>query len=328
MTDLNANREGYDLSVVNRLFGQQHFPFLQSYLDRLATDYQAPLERLDFYHSPDPSRQHINTWVADQTNQRIKDLLPGGSVTKETALVLTNAMYFNGKWKHEFEEDATRDAPFYLADGNPATTPTMYQRNVFKYGVFDDFQMVEMPYAGDDLSMVVVLPKARNGLGSLESKLTAETFDASVDALELRNVDVHLPKFTFEDEAKLKSPLMAMGMAEAFNAGDFTCISDIGLEINEVYHKTFIDVNESGTEAASATAVMMMVATSNLDPPPPPPVFRADHPFLFALRYALRKSTVHGPHGRPWRGDCCIGQRAGAVLRWTGNRGAGGATLR
>jgi serpin B len=283
ITDLNAPRPGYELSVANRLFGQEQFPFRQSFLDRLANDYQAPLERLDFRRAPEPSRTHINDWVADQTHDRIKDLLPSGSIVPETSLVLTNAVYFNGKWKHGFDEEATHDAPFYVAKDSIADAPTMFQRNTFKYGQFADFQMLEMPYAGDDLSMVVMLPSSRDGLRSLETSLTAERFDESLQSLQNREVDVFLPKFTFKDSAKLKAPLTTLGMTDAFGGGDFSGIADIGLQIDEVYHKTFIDVNENGTEAAAATAVVVVTTTAVLNPPPPP-VFRADHPFLFALR--------------------------------------------
>jgi serpin B len=190
-------------------------------------------------------------------------------------------VYFNGKWKYKFSEAATRDAPFYLADGTSAAAPTMRQLQTFRYGRFDTFQMLEMPYAGDDLSMVVVLPNDRNGLPALEATFSAERFSASLEGLWPREVMVYLPKFTFEASTRLGDPLMDLGMVRAFGGGDFSGISDEGLQIDEVYHKTFIDVNESGTEAAAATAV---VATVTSCIPSPPPVFQADHPFLFALR--------------------------------------------
>lgn len=282
--DFNVPREGYQLSIANKLFGQEGAEFRDSFINRLANDFQAPLERLDFYNSPEPSRVHINEWVSDQTNQRIKDLLPEGSVTCDTSLVLTNAVYFDGQWKHQFNKEATRDAPFYAAASSTQSTPTMYQRNVLKYGQFADFQMLEMPYAGDDLSMVVLLPNERDGLAALEQSLSRNMFDESIEALKNREVDVYLPKFTFEDKAKLKAPLQSLGMIDAFDGGDFSGISEASSQIDEVYHQTFIDVNESGTEAAAATAVVMIWVTAASWTPPPPPVFRADHPFLFALR--------------------------------------------
>jgi serpin B len=246
------------------------------------------LETLDFIGAPDSSRTQINDWVADNTNDRIKDLLPAGSVTSDTRLVLANAVYFNGKWKYEFEESATHEAPFYLADGAMAATPTMFQLSPFKYGQFGGFQMLEMPYAGDDLSMVILLPNERDGLAVLEAALTAELFDASVAGLLQQQVEVRLPKFTFRDKASLRAPLEALGMTDAFNNADFTGIADGGLAISGVLHQTFIDVNESGTEAAGATGVIIGVTSV----PPPPPVFRADHPFLCALRDAHTGSVL------------------------------------
>ena len=278
--DLNAPREGYKLSVANRLFGQAGFAFRQEYLDTLAGAYQAPLEQLDFYHETEPSREHINDWVADQTNQKIKDLLPLGSIKQQTTLVLTNAVYFNGAWKNRFDADATTDALFYRLDGSVGATPMMHQQSYLKHAEFDDFQMLEIPYAGDDLAMVVMLPNENDGLAALEASLDAERFQESVESLELRKVDLHLPKFTFRDGARLKAPLKSLGMTDAFDDADFTGIGDGGLAISDVLHKTFIDVNEVGTEAAGATAVILEPVSVN----PDPPVFRADHPFLFGLR--------------------------------------------
>ncbi len=281
MTDLNAPRQVGELAAANRLFGQQGFTFRQSFLDLVAADYGAPLEQLDFIGASEPSRVHINDWVADQTRDRIQELLPAGSVTSDTRLVLTNAVYFNGKWKHQFKTDMTTNQPFRLADGQVQSTPTMYQLERFGYGHFDGYQMLEMPYEGDDLSMVVVLPDADDGLAALEAALTAEAFAANVDNLFQRDVHVHLPKFTFRDQASLRSSLQALGMVDAFtDNADFSGIADAGLAISEVVHKTFIEVNEIGTEAAAATGVIFELTSL----PPPPVEFRADHPFLFALR--------------------------------------------
>ena len=285
INDLNASREGYKLNVANRLFGQSDFPFRQQFLDTLAGPYGAPLEQLDFVNNTEPSREHINDWVADQTNQKIKDLLASGTITPDTRLVLTNAVYFNGAWKNRFIEEATADAPFYRLDGSAGQTPLMYQQNILKHAEFDDFQMLEIPYAGDDLTMVVMLPNERDGLAALEASLDAEQFQVSVESLELRKVNLFLPKFTFRDGARLKAPLRDLGMTDAFGDADFSGISEgSDLVISDVVHKTFIDVNESGTEAAGATAVIIESTSTSIQPPVP--LFRADHPFLFGLRDA------------------------------------------
>jgi serpin B len=288
--DLNAPREGYDLKVANRLFAQTGFPFRQLFLDTLAGPYAAPLEQLDFVRNTEPSREHINGWVADQTNQKIKDLLPQGTITQDTRIVLTNAVYFNGAWKNRFVERSTADAPFYHLDGSVGRSPLMHQENYLNYADFDDFQMLEIPYAGDDLTMVVMLPNDRDGLAALEASIDAERFQESVESLESRKVTLFLPKFTFRDDASLGTPLQGLGMTDAFGNPDFTGISDGGgLAISDVIHKTFIDVNESGTEAAGATAVI--IGTTSVDTNPVP-LFRADHPFLFGIRDAHTGSLL------------------------------------
>lgn len=287
LADLNQPRAGYELAVANRLFGENDFAFRQSFLDQLSADYQAPLERLDFQHNPDPSRIHINDWVEDVTHDRIKDLIPAGLINADTRLVLTNAMYFKGGWASQFEPNATRDAAFRLDAATTVAAPMMAQTDYFHFGKFDGYRMLEMPYAGDDLSMVFVLPDAVDGLDAVAASLTAESFQASVDALQIKSVAVSLPKFKIEDDFMLGSSLQALGMTEAFSDGaDFSGMVDPGedaLKISEVVHKTFLELDEQGTEAAAATAVIM-VLTSAIVNPPVPEAFNADHPFLFAIR--------------------------------------------
>jgi serpin B len=287
--DLDATREGYQLSIANRLFGQEGFEFDPSFLEVTRRDYDAPLQRLDFARDPDGSRTHINDWVEEKTNDKIRDLLPDGSIKANTRLVLTNAIYFNGKWKYKFNEDSTHDAPFYAADGSATAAATMFQQQQFRYGAFDGFQALEMPYAGDDLSMVLLLPDARDGLASLEALLTAEMLDNSLNEMWERDVQVNLPKFKFDASFKLGSTLQDMEMIEPFDPdrSNLTGIArpdDGNLFIADVLHKAFIDVNEAGTEAAAATAVVIGITTRCICDPPQPTVFRADHPFLFALR--------------------------------------------
>jgi serpin B len=286
--DLDATREGYQLSIANRLFGQQGFDFDPSFMETTRRDYDAPLERLDFAHDPDGSREHINSWVEEQTNDKIQELLPVGSIEENTRLVLTNAIYFNGKWKYKFDEELTHHAPFHQSDGGATAAATMFQQNQFRYGAFAGFQALEMPYAGDDLSMVLLLPDTRDGLASLEASLTAEMLDSSLDAMWEREVQVYLPKFKFDASFKLGGTLQDMQMTDPFDPelSDLTGIAqpaDGNLYVADVLHKAFIDVNEAGTEAAAATAVVVGITTC-LCGPPQPAVFRADHPFLFALR--------------------------------------------
>jgi serpin B len=282
LADLTTPREAYQLSVANRLFGQAGYPFKQSFLDVTSQDYRAPLEPTDFVHDAEGSRLHINDWVADQTHDKIKDLLPQGSVTSDTRLVLTNAIYFNGKWNSKFDEQYTADRPFVSADGTSTPVKTMFQQHEFRYGQFDGYKMLEMPYAGLDLSMVIVLPTAANGLNDVAGSLSSDMLAQNLSSMHQSNVNVFLPKFKFDASFSLGKTLRGMGMTDAFLDPDFSGISDQGLAISDVIHKAYIDVNEAGTEAAAATAVVIGVTCAC--GPPQPQLFNADHPFLFALR--------------------------------------------
>ena len=317
--DLNTPREGYELSVVNRLFGQSGYPFKQPFLDTVRDAYAVPLEELNFAGAPNASRLHINDWVADQTHDRIQDLLPDGSVTSDTRLVLTNAVHFNGAWKYKFDESATHDAPFHLADGGETPASLMFQKESFRYGDFDGYQMLEMPYAGDDLSMVVVLPREVDGLAALEGSLTADELTTSLDARAAQETLVYLPKFTFGDTVGLTDLLQGLGMTDAFSPGvvDLTGIADAELSISGVFHKTFIDVNEEGTEAAAATAVVIEL-TSALYPFTPPPVFRRPPVPVRAARHAQRQPDVPRPGGGNRKRGQLHARRAGrsGTGRW------------
>jgi serpin B len=283
--DLDATRDGYQLSIANRMFGQQGLDFRQPFLDLMAQHYDAPLEPTNFVRDPEGSRERINDWVEEQTNDKIQDLLPQGSITDDTRLVLTNAIYFNGKWKYKFDETATHNAAFYAADGSATPAATMFQQQQFRYGDFDGFKMLEMPYAGDDLSMVVMLPDTHDGLDKLEASLTSVQLDENLAAMSETDVLVFLPKFKFDVSFKLGEMLQDMGMTDAFQHGGLTGIADGDFVISDVLHKAFIDVNEAGTEAAAATAVAIIGDNACFNcASPSPPVFRADHPFLFALR--------------------------------------------
>ncbi len=289
LQDLTAPRDGYQLSIANRLFGQASYPFESSFLDTTDRNYGAPLEPLNFNGDPDSARGRINKWVEDQTNNKIRDLMPKGSVTSDTRLVLTNAIYFNGKWKYRFDANATHNDTFFDAGGSSSQVPMMSQLHSFQYAEQPTYQMLEMPYAGDDLSMVVLLPKERDGLASVERSLSADGLQAGLDALRSTTVNVELPKFKFDSSFELSKALADMGITDAFDPdqADFSGMVDPAIEqlyIGVALHKAFIDVNEEGTEAAAATAIGMMKATSAFMNPFPPTTFIADHPFLFALR--------------------------------------------
>jgi len=204
--------------------------------------------------------------------------------------VLTNAIYFKGDWAEKFNEDATEEQPFHTAPEKTINVPMMHQSEKFRYMENDDLQALEMNYKGDALSMMVLLPKERDGLASLERSLSANQLRQWSESMQTKMVDVYLPKFKLESKFSLKKTLQAMGMAEAFDPAkaDFSGMTDAarvrstaaGLYIFAVIHKAYVDVNEEGTEAAAATAVGMRLTAA----PEEPPVFRADHPFIFLIR--------------------------------------------
>jgi serpin B len=277
----DTSRTAYELRTANRLFGERTVGFRSEYVQLTADRYGAPLEPLDFTNDADGSRGQINSWVERETNARIRGLLPPGSISNGTRLVLTNAIYFHGRWRTEFEREQTRSRGFRLADGGVVEVPTMHQHASLRYGTNETMSLLELPYVGDELSMVLILPNAADGFPALEQALDAQQLAEWIGAMHEREVDVALPRFTIDPPAsiELSSVLSNLGMGVAFGSGaDFSGMSETPLNISEVFHKPFVQVNEQGTEAAAATAVPM-VESASLNPS-----FEALHPFLFVIR--------------------------------------------
>lgn len=275
----------YELVTANALWGDRGDTFLPAFLDLTRKDYGAGLRQVDFRNAHDAARREINAWVEGQTRERIRDLLGPGDVDASTSLVLTNAIYFKGAWASPFSEAAT-DAKgvFHLAGGRTATVPLMRQTARFAYRAGETFQLVELPYRGGALSMVVILPKTADGLPALEASLSPEVLAGWIGRASSAQVELTLPRFTMTRPTRLDKVLSDMGMPDAFGAGaDFSGMNGRrDLSISAVAHKAFVEVNEKGTEAAAATGVMM--ARAGMLMPSQPVVFRADHPFVFLIR--------------------------------------------
>ena len=281
---INKKNKEYQLSTGNALWAQQDYSFLQNYLTTVETYYGGKAANLDFVGKTEESRQTINSFIEEQTSNKIKDLLPQGFVDSMTRLVLTNAIYFKGTWNWEFDKSNTREQDFKITQDNVIQVPMMYMKNdkaKFNYLDNDNLQILELPYKGDNISMLILLPK--DNLESIGSSLTKEKLEEWKNQMNEEKLDaIYLPKFEFDTKYFMKETLEAMGMPAAFDSSlaDFSGMTgQKDLFIGFVIHQAFIKVDEQGTEAAAATAVGM-----NLTSMPQQNIFRVDHPFIFIIQ--------------------------------------------
>ena len=299
--DLNSRGNGgkYELRVANALWGQKGFEFLPDFAGLVEKRYGGKLQELDFVAAAEKARQTINAWVEKQTNDKIKDLIGKGVLNSATRLVLTNAIYFKGNWASQFKEDQTREEPFTLLDGGKVQIPMMNQKTDFGYAETDSMQVLEMPYVGEELSMVILLPKKTDGIRQLEADLSIENLDQWLGKAYKREVIVAIPKFKMTSKFSMERVLRAMGMTDAFSeAADFSGMTGRrDLFISAVIHQAYVDVNEEGTEAAAATGVVdksdLDHAGPNADLPRRSPVPLPDP------RQNLRQHPVPGPRNEP-----------------------------
>jgi serpin B len=283
---LNAiqQKKQVKLAVANSLWPQKGYEFLPGFVALCRDRYEAQPTAVDYAGATEAARKQINDWVEAKTNRKIQELFKPGVLDAQTRLVLANAIYFKGDWATPFDKQFTQELPFHLANGKQVTAPLMTRQAQFGYAAIADLQVLDLPYAGNALSMTILLPAKADGLAALEAQLTVAKLDAWLKAMRNREVNVVLPKFKTTAEFSLGETLQALGMRDAFAGGqaDFSGMTGKkDLFISAVVHKAFVEVNEEGTEAAAATGVGMKLTAAM---PQEPPVFRADHPFLFLIR--------------------------------------------
>lgn len=281
--DLEGEKQKFQLNVANALWGQQDYSFLADYLDLLAINYGAGLRLVDFKTNPEAARQAINDWISQQTQKKIQNAVGPGVIHSDTRLALANAIYFNADWQTPFAAQKTRSAPFYLLDGSPVDVPLMSfeKAKSLAYAAGQGYQATVLPYAGNTASMVVIVPEAGN-FDAFEAGLDAQKLADILSGLKAQPVALSLPKFTFEGDYQLSNTLANLGMPDAFSGqADFSGMDGQGgLSIGSVIHKTYVAVDEKGTEAAAATIITMEV-TAMQDQPVRLVV---DRPFLFLIR--------------------------------------------
>lgn len=281
----NRPNPDYKLATVNDLWLKQGLRPNKAYVDTVQRYYGGQVTALDFEANPNPARQTINKKIAKHTNQMIPALLPMGSITSDTVTVLTNAIYFKGDWKIPFTVQSTRDQTFYNHLGTTSDVKMMHLQSRFAYTEDKQAQVVQLPYKGDDLSMLVVLPKSKDKLAmqQLVTDLSTTKIKQWDAALVKQQVNLHLPKFKLEERYQMKKLLSDMGMPKAFERdAQFNVFDDNStINVDDVYHQAVVEVDETGTEAAAATGIVAVVTSM---PANPPVEFKADHPFMFVIK--------------------------------------------
>lgn len=283
-----SDGKGFRLNIANALWGQTGYSFEQPFLDTLAENYGAGMRVVDFHDAPDASADLINQWVDKHTEGKIKELVTSEDISPSTELILTNAIYFNAAWLEPFEEKDTKDGDFVTIDGSTKTVKMMHGYRDTEYGKGDGYQALVLPYDGAELSMVLVMPDAGT-FADFEQSLDADKIGEIAGSVTEHSVDVTMPRFKFDGEFSLHKALGALGMEVAFSPeADFSGISTkSALMIQEVIHKSFVSVNEAGTEAAAATAVLVGDTAA-----PEPATMTLDHPFLFFIRDNATKAIL------------------------------------
>ncbi|XP_010991735.3 serpin B11 [Camelus dromedarius] len=292
-SQINRPDSNYTLSIASRLYGTNAMAFHQQYLHCSEKLYRARLQTVDFERSAEETRKAINAWVENKTNGKVTNLFGKGTIDPSCVMVLVNAIYFKGQWRNKFQERETMKTPFQLSQGKSVTVEMMYQTGMFKLAFIKkpQMQVLELPYVNNTLSMIILLPVGTADLQQVEEQLNAKTFSewTSPSNLVEQEVEVHLPRFKLDVKYELNSLLKSLGMTDIFSQvkADLSGISPTeGLFVTKVIHKSYVDVNEEGTEAAAATGVVVVVKRL-----PIRAQFMANHPFLFFIRH-IQTNTI------------------------------------
>uniref|UniRef100_A0A8C9US87 Serpin B7 n=1 Tax=Spermophilus dauricus TaxID=99837 RepID=A0A8C9US87_SPEDA len=296
LSQINQSGTNYTLSTANRLYGTKAMEFHKQYLSCSEKLYQASLQTVDFEQSTEETRNTINAWVENKTNGKIKNLFGKGSIDPSSVMVLVSAIYFKGQWQNKFQERETVKTPFQLSEDKSVIVEMMYQTGTFKLASIKkpQMQVLELPYAGNKLSMIILLPVGTTNLEQIEKELNGRTFQewtSSANMME-RDVEVHIPRFKLEIKYELNSLLRSLGMTDIFNQAkaDLSGMSpDRRLYLSKVIHKSYVDVNEEGTEAAAASGES--IAVKRL---PIRDQFVANRPFLFFIKEVCTNMILFG----------------------------------
>jgi len=286
-SEINPKNASYQLSTANALWAQKSYPFNVDYLKTIETYYGGKATNLDFIADTEGSRKTINSWVSSKTNDKIPELFAPGTLDQSTRMVLTNAVYFKGKWSDPFDKYGTQQKDFTTAAGTKTSASTMHKQSNFEYAENINYQAISLPYENNDLSMVILLPKTGK-MAETEKNLSLAEFSKINKSLNSELVDVSLPKFKFDTSYDMNDTLSSMGMPTAFDASnaDFSGMDGTkNLYIGIVIHKAYVNVDEEGTEAAAATGVGMKAASVIPTETVQPKIFNADHPFIFAIMH-------------------------------------------
>nr|XP_035151032.2 serpin B6 [Callithrix jacchus] len=297
LTEVNKPGTQYLLRTANRLFGEKSCDFLSSFRDSCQKFYQAEMEELDFISAVEKSRKHINTWVAEKTEGKIAELLSPGTVDSLTKLVLVNAIYFKGNWDKQFGKENTKERPFKVSKNEEKPVQMMFKKSTFKKTYIGEIftQILVLPYVGQELNMIIMLPDETTDLRTVEKEITYEKFVewTRLDMMDEEEVEVFLPRFKLEESYDMERVLRNLGMTDAFEVGkaDFSGMSKTDLFLSKVVHKSFVEVNEEGTEAAAATAPIIRPLCRRFTSR-----FCADHPFLFFIQHSKTNGILFCGH--------------------------------